>query len=49
MKYLAFGQKGVIYFWQSIDAILEDVPVAKTFIWCKNINQKISIFQCSKL
>ena len=49
MKCSAFGQKGVIYFWQSVDAIFEDVSVTKTIVWCKNINQQTSIFQCSKI
>ena len=44
-----FCRKGVFYFWQTAEAILEDVTAAKTIIvWCKNISQKISIFQCSK-
>ena len=38
IKCSALGQKGVIYFWQSVDAILEDVSEAKTIVWCKNIN-----------
>ena len=38
IKYSAFCKKGVIYFWQSVSAILDDVPVAKTSVWCKNIN-----------
>ena len=29
MKFGAFWQKGVNYFWQSVDAILEHVSVAK--------------------
>ena len=49
MKCSAFGQKGVIYFWQSVDAILEDVYVAEAIVWFKNINQKTSIFLCSKI
>ena len=43
LKCSAFGQKGVIFFWQTVDAILEDI------VWCKNINQKTSIFQCVKI
>ena len=35
-------------FWQSVDAILEDVPVTETIVWCKNIDSKTIIFQCSK-
>ena len=30
MKFWTFWQKGVNYFWQSVDAILEHVSVAKT-------------------
>ena len=48
MKFWAFWQKGVSYFWQSVDAILEHVSVAKTNGWCYIINWKTSIFQCSK-
>ena len=48
-KYSAVCQKGVIHFWQSVDDILEDVSVAKTIIWCKNINQRTSIYRCSKI
>ena len=32
MQCSAFGQKGVFYFWQSVDAILQDISVAKTLI-----------------
>ena len=49
MKWSAFGQKSVIYFWQSVNAILEDVSVAKTILRCKNINPKTFIFLCSKI
>ena len=35
-------------FWQSIDAILKDVSVTETIIWCLTINLKTTIFQCSK-
>ena len=38
----------VNYFWQSVDAILEDIPVIKTIVWCLNINLKTIIFQCIK-
>ena len=48
MKFWAFSRKGVNYFWQSVDAILKHVSVAKTNVWCEGINQKISIFQCFK-
>ena len=33
---------------KDIDAILEDVPVTKTIVWCYNIDLKAIIFQCSK-
>ena len=36
VKFSAFYWKGVIYFWQRIDAIFEDVTAAKT------VNAKIS-------
>ena len=35
-------------YWQSVDAILEDVSVIETIVWCSNINLKTVIFQCSK-
>ena len=35
-------------FWQSVDAILEDVSVTETIVWCLSINLKAFIFQCSK-
>ena len=49
MECSTFDQKGVIYFWQSVYAILEDVSVAKGIVWWKNINLKTSIFHCSKI
>ena len=36
------------YFWQSVDAILEDVSVIKTIVSCLIINLKTIIFQCSE-
>ena len=33
-KIFSFWQKGVNYFWESVDAILEEVPVTKTNVWC---------------
>ena len=36
--FLAFWQKIVSHFWQSVDAILEDVYVTETIIWCYIIN-----------
>ena len=38
----------VQHLWQSIDAILEDVSVTETIVWCYTINLKTFIFQCSK-
>ena len=38
----------VNHFWRSVDAILEDVSVTETIIWCLTIDLKIIIFQCSK-
>ena len=45
-KFCAFWQKKkmVDIFWQSVDAILEDVSVTETIVWCLNINSKIIIF-----
>ena len=33
-----FNKNWLTIFWQSVDAILEDVPVTETLVWCKNIN-----------
>ena len=33
-KFFAFWQKMDNNFWQSVDAILEDVSVTETIIWC---------------
>ena len=33
-KFCGFWQKMVNNFWQSIDAILEDVLVTETIVWC---------------
>ena len=41
-------KKMVNHFWQNVDAILEDVSVNETIIWCQTINQETIIFQCSK-
>ena len=41
-------KKRVNHFWQSVDAILEDVSMTDTIVWCKTINVKTIIFQCSK-
>ena len=41
-------QKMVNHFWQSVDAISEDVPVTEIIVWWLNINLKTLIFQCSK-
>ena len=34
MKFWAFSQKMVNHFWQSVDAILKDVSVSETIVWC---------------
>ena len=41
-------KKRVNHFWQSADANLEDVSMTDTIVWCKTINVKTIIFQCSK-
>ena len=33
-KFVLFWQKIVNHFWQSFDAILEDVSVTETIVWC---------------
>ena len=33
-KFCAFLQKMVNNFWQNVDAILEDVSVSETIVWC---------------
>ena len=33
-NFALFWQKRVNHFWQSIDAILENVSVAETIVWC---------------
>ena len=38
----------VNHFWHSVDAILEDISVTETIVWCQNINSKTIIFHCSK-
>ena len=48
-KCSAFCQKGVNYIWQSVDAILEDVSVAKTIVWCKNIIWRPPSFSVPKI
>ena len=47
VRFWAIWQKWVNYFWFNV-SILEDVSLAETIVWCKDINQTISIFQCSK-
>ena len=47
MKILACWQKGVHYFWQSVNAILEEVYVVKTIADAKLLIN-ISIFQYFK-
>ena len=36
-------------FWQSVDAILEDVSVAETIVQCWTITFQTIIIQCSKI
>ena len=43
-----FDKKRVNHFWQSVDAILEDVSMTDPIVWCKTIDVKTTIFQCSK-
>ena len=43
-----FVKKMVNHFWQSVDAILEDVSVIETIVWWHIINIKTTIFKCSK-
>ena len=38
----------VNHFWQSVDAILDDVSVTETIVWRQTIDLKTIIFQCSK-
>ena len=45
-KLWSFSQKIVNYFWQSVDAILEDASVTETTVWCSTINSRTIIFQC---
>ena len=49
-KFWVFWQNNgfLNHFWQSADAILEDVSVAETIIECSTINLKTTIFQYSK-
>ena len=48
LSFLTKNQVFKNHFWQSADAILEDVSVAETIVQCKNINFQTTIFQCSK-
>ena len=45
---LIWQQKMVNRFWQSVDAILEDVSAPEATVWYKTINLKTTNFQCSK-
>ena len=47
-KFWAFWHKMVNHFWQSVDAILEDISGTETIVWWITINLKTIIFQCSK-
>ena len=33
-KFCAFWQKMINNFWQIVDAILEDISVTETVVWC---------------
>ena len=39
----------VNHFWESVDIILEEVPMTLPIVWCLNINLNTIIFQCSKI
>ena len=41
-------KKRVNHFWQSVDAILEDVSMTDTIVWCKNI-LRLSSFSVPKI
>ena len=34
VEFWAFWQKSLNCFWQSVDAILKEAPVARTIVWC---------------
>ena len=49
MKVWAFWQKGVNYLWQSVDAILEYVSVAKKMFDAKVLIKRLSSFSAPKI
>ena len=49
MKFGAFWQKGVNYFWQSVDAILEHVSVAKKMFDAKVLIKRLPSFSVPKI
>ena len=46
--HLTHTLKMVNHIWQSVDAILEDVFVTETIVWCETNDLNTIIFQCSK-
>ena len=48
-KFGAFWQKMVNNFWQSVDAILEDVSVTETVVWAKILIQRLLSFSVPKI
>ena len=49
MKVWGFYQKGVNYFWQSVDAILEYVSVAKKMFNAKVLIKRLPSFSVPKI
>ena len=47
-NFVLFDKKMVNNFWQSVDAILEDVSVTETIVLMLKFNSKTIIFQFSK-
>ena len=43
-----FHKKIVNHFWQCVEAILKDVFVTETIVWCWAFNLETIIFECSK-
>ena len=37
-QYFELLTKMFNHFWQSVDAVLEDVSASETIVWCKTIN-----------
>ena len=47
-NFVLLKQKMINNFWQSVEAILEDVSVIRIIVWYYKVNLKTTIFQCSK-